>query len=79
MDQNTFQMHTHEEIYELIEKAFKLGITPDELFIAIARLTNVAETEPKRISLIEVEHAKLEEKHHPVDGGELLEVSPADE
>jgi hypothetical protein len=75
-----FQMHTREEVVTLLNDAFDVWhITPDELHTAIARLTNVRESESIRNKLIDEEHERIEERMHPVTGEELLEPSPADE
>ena len=65
-----FQSHTKEQVYQLVEKAFQLDVKPDELWIAISRLTNVRESEKVRLERINAEHEKFakEHRHDPEPG-----------
>ena len=64
-------MHTREEVTNLFNDAMDvLHVTPDELFIAISRITNVRESEAKRIALVDSEHEKFaEDNRHEPDPG----------
>jgi hypothetical protein len=69
-------LHTKEEVSALIEKAYSLEVTPDELWIAISRLTNVREAEVVRLQRIKEDYEKLEEKYRSDNAGELQNVPP---
>jgi hypothetical protein len=76
MDSN-FNMHTREEVVQLLNDAFDVyHVNPDELHIAISRITNVRETEVKRIALIQEEHDKFFKNHRGDHGDELQGLSP---
>lgn len=76
----TVNLHTREQVTNLLNDAFDVyHVEPDALWIVIARVTDVLESEIKRAALVEAEHARLEEKNHPLNAGELLEFSQPDE
>jgi hypothetical protein len=73
-------MHTREEVVNLLNDAFDIfHVAPDELWIAISRITNVRETEVKRMALIAEEHAKLEKEYRSDNSVEPQGISQADE
>jgi hypothetical protein len=68
---------SREEVTDLFNDAFDVyHVTPDELWVAISRITNVRETEAKRLKLIEEEHAKYNKDHRGDHGAELQGISP---
>lgn len=75
-----FNTHTREEVVTLLNDAFDVyHVEPDELWIAISRITNVREAEVKRIALIAEEHAELEKKYRSDNSLEPQGISQADE
>jgi hypothetical protein len=72
-----FNMHARAEVVNLLNDAFDVyHVTPDELWIAISRITNVRKTEVKRLALIEEERAKYNKDHRSDHGEELQGISP---
>jgi hypothetical protein len=75
-----FNMHTREEVINLVNDAFDVWqVTPDEIWIAISRITNVRETEVKRLKLIEEKHDKYLKDNRSDHGPELQGLSQTDE
>jgi len=68
---------TRKEVTDLFHDAMDvLHVTPDELWIAISRITNVRETEVKRLKLIQEEHDKFVKDNRGDHGDELQGFSP---
>jgi hypothetical protein len=75
-----YQAHTIHEVKRLVDKAHKeLGVTADEMYIALARITNVRESEQKRIAILEEEHEKTKLKYRSTNAGELPDIPQNDE
>ena len=72
-----FSMHTRENVVNLLNDAFDVyHVTPDELWIAISRITNVRDEKEKKNAQIQEEHDKFQQEHRGDHGDELQGFSP---